>query len=215
LRCRLLTTALAATALLSFPLRAQQYLSLDSTRSITSGNFLGLALDITNLSGAATNGRTYSGGGLNGELSYGFTPEFAAFIDGSVAGVRRNDTGFGYATHVDVDLRDHFADPARRLIPFAELAFTQRALLFLNVLENESQTDIEAGAGTLSGAAITIGAGTLYFFRPRWALRGAARFTTGTIEITRAEAGGETAVALNAQSVRLNLGVTWFRNIGP
>jgi len=141
-------SCVAASAFLSFPLGAQRLPSLESTRSITTGYFLGLALENTILSGVATGGRTYSGGGLNGELGYGFTPEFAAFIDASVAGVRRNDTGFGHATHVDVGLRFHFADPARRLIPFAELALTQRAFLLLNIFEDQSrrgQRDCEPG----------------------------------------------------------------------
>jgi len=215
LRCRLLTTALAATTFLSFPLGAQQFPSLAFTRSNTARYFFGLALDNTSLSGNATNGRTYSGGGLSGDLGYGFTPEFAAFIDGSAAILRRGGTGRGYAAHVDIGLRYHFANPARRFVPFAELALTQRALIFVNILQPQSQTDIEAGSGTISGVALTVGAGGLYFVHPRWALRGGARFTTGSIEIATAENGGETVAPLNAQSVRFSLGVSWFRDLGP
>src|SRR5688572_26030390 len=116
-----IAAALTAIVLSAAPIAAQT-----PTASSTKGFFIGAHL---NGSSVTIDEPEFeddaNGGGLGIQLGYGFTPQFALFIDGTAAQLE-DEVGFG---HFDLGVRYAFTSPTRRWVPSIEAAFTSRALM--------------------------------------------------------------------------------------
>jgi opacity protein-like surface antigen len=165
-------------------------------RSNTSGLMIGLGLNGSAISGDDFSSETESGGGLDLEFGWGFTPQFALVADLSGASIDSQDAGSYTLGHFDLAARYSFAKSSRALIPYLEAGVTGRAV---------SQDD-----ATLSGAGFSFGGGAQYFLAPSWSLGASLKWTAG--KFTQAEVDGETIDDLDIQatSARFRMGVSWY-----
>ncbi len=99
-----------------------------------------------------------SGGGLGGEVAYGFTPRLAAFLALGGASMEPEDGGDGYGLGTaDLGLRFNLR-PSSRLNPYLQAAVTGQVASF-DV--PGTSADLEA-----RGGGLTIGGGLLYDLSP-------------------------------------------------
>jgi hypothetical protein len=177
-------------------------------RSTTSGLFLGFSLN-----GSAVNldevpvGGTPSGVGASLGLGYGFNRVISAYLEGAVAPINI-DGDAALLSHVDAGARFHFANRERSVIPFLDVGVTRRAINADDVPDNDrpgTSNDQE-----FAGTVLTAGGGVLYFFDPRWAVNGNARFTNGEFDQVKLNGRPVQNFSFFSVSTRLNLGVTWF-----
>jgi hypothetical protein len=146
-----------------------------------------------------------SGPGVHVGVGYGFSPRFALFLDAYGASIKSDDDDY-VLSHVDLGLRFHFANPNRAFIPYLEAALTGRGAAFddLNVDGNDD-IDLEA-----TGGGFTLGGGILYFFNPRLAFNAHAKWTKGEFSRVRVENVTVSGFEIDATSVRIGVGLTWF-----
>jgi len=165
-------------------------------RSNTSGLMLGLAVNGSAISGDDYSSETESGAGLDLELGWGFTPQFALVADFSGASISSDEIGDYGLGHFDLAARYSFAKSSRALIPYLEAGVTGRAV---------SQDD-----ATLSGTGFSFGGGAQYFLAPSWSLGASLKWTAG--KFTKAEVGGETIddLDIKATSARFRMGLSWY-----
>lgn len=208
---RSLSLALAAVALLSADASGQTAAS--TPRSSTRGFFAGLALNGSAIKFEGDDNETESGGGLTLQLGYGFTPKFSMFLEGTGTAINPSDDNAEMYSmgHFDFGARYSFANQARKLVPFLEVALTARAL----VQEDVTITDPDTGTPTtddlsLSGGGFSFGGGLHYFFNPKLALSTGLKWTTG--EFSTVTFGNSSLSGFEADAVtsRFNIGLTWF-----
>ena len=115
--------------------------------------------------------------------------------------------------HIDVGARLHLADGRRRWVPYGDLALTFWPMT--DVLEDGEWTATDF----TSGPTFSIGGGVAIYLSETWALdvnlkagRGTFRdFPVGSLPARERSARPGTLPALDAVSVRLGVGVSWWR----
>ena len=197
-----IAATLAALALSAAPVAAQT-----PAASSTKGFFMGAHL---NGSSVKVDEQGFedeaNGGGLGFQLGYGFTPQFALFIDLTAAQLE-DEVGFG---HFDLGARYAFTSPTRRWVPSVEAAFTSRALM-----QDDAELEDENGETAivdleLLGSGFTLGFGLQYYATPSWAFGAGLKFTSGEFDSVKVDNITIDGFEIDATSTRFNLGVTWF-----
>jgi hypothetical protein len=178
-------------------------------RSHTSGLFLGLGLNGSSIQSDDLSSNTESGGGLAGELGYGFTRHFALFINTSAARISSTTGDFDLG-HFDVGARWNFASPSRSIAPFLDVAYGGRAAMESDVVLYDETGQPHQGDLSIIGTGLSFGGGLNYFVSPSWALGGALKWTTGEFSRVQFDKVSVDGFEIDATSARFNLGFTWF-----
>ena len=191
-----LLAALAASA----PLRAQE--------STTRGFNVGVHISGQSLTPEDGDRSNAGGGGII--LGYGFNRNFQIFLqfDGGQFDVQNAAVeGDWTLAHGDLGVRYHFANSLRSWVPYIQAALTGRAV---NVTNGSINQVTQSEDITLSGSAITIGGGILFYFNESFAADLQLAFSGG--RFTDIKVGNVTRNNLerDAQSTRFNIGVSWW-----
>ena len=207
-------TSFALVALLaaSAPLAAQMP-SSSLPRANTSRLFLGLGLNGTRLSvdeSEFSEDESDSGGGLSGQIGWGFTPKFAIFLEAGAARVSTDDDEDFDLAHVDLGARYHFVSPSRALVPYLEAALTHRAAMADDIAFDDGNGGIEEVDIELSGNGFSIGGGLQYFVAPNWALNAGLKWTTGQFDKLKVDDVSIEDLDIDATTTRLTVGVVWY-----
>lgn len=168
--------------------------------SSTSGLFIEGRLNGSSWTISDVSDESEAGGGLSLSAGYGFSELISGFID--LTGARISpDQGADYAlAHVDVGARFTLSTAGNSLRPYLEAAVSGIAA---------EGDDSSIGKVEMSGTGLTAGGGVLYFVSPGLAVNGGLKATFG--ELSEVTLLGQTYESeLDATSVRLNVGVTWF-----
>lgn len=168
------------------------------------GFFLGAALNGSTIDAEDLNDDSESGGGLFIQFGWGFNSQLAIFLEGTAASMQ-SDGDSWILSHGDIGLRYHFAAPGRRFVPFIDGAFTG-----WSGLQDDADFGNQTGELEISGGGFSIGGGFLYFFSPRVALNTQLKFTNGEFNKVRFENVTVDGFDIDANSLRLNVGVSWF-----
>ena len=192
-----IAATLAAFVLAAAPLDAQA-----PAASSTKGFFIGAHLNGSSVTIDENELEEESnGGGLGIQLGYGFTPQFALFIDGTAAQLE-DEVGFG---HFDLGVRYSFTGPTRRWVPSLEAAFTSRALM-----KDDAEIEGEVVDLEILGSGFTVGFGLQYFTAPSWAIGAGVKFTSGEFTDIKVDNVTVEGFEIDATSTRFNVGVTWY-----
>jgi len=206
------STLLAACAALlaAAPLAAQgtaQGATLPA--SSTKGFFIGIHSGGSSISADDLSDDTEAGGGGGIQIGYGFTPQLALFVEGTGA-VLDTDDGDIALGHADIGVRYAFTSPTRRWVPHLEAALSGRGLAQDDaVLDGGGIGDVSMG-----GVGFTLGGGVQYYAAPQWAIGAALKWTTGEFSEGEIDDVKVEDLDIDATSLRLNLGVTWYPMIG-
>jgi hypothetical protein len=168
------------------------------------GFFLGAALNASVLNSDDLGDESESGGGLFIQAGFGFNPQLALFLEGSAAAMQSDGESW-LLSHGDLGVRYHFAAAGRRFVPFIDGAFTG-----WSGLQDDADFGNQTGELEISGTGFTLGGGFLYLFGPRMALNAQLKFTNGEFNKVRFENVSIDGLDIDATSVRLNFGLTWF-----
>ena len=201
------------TAVLSSSLVAQQQAGTPAAMPASIKSFTSKLFVTGALNGAAIkldgSDVTENGQGASLGLGYGFSPNFAMYVEATGTSMKAEDGSGNYGLgHFDLGMRYHFANVARTWIPFLDVAFSGRAA---------SQNDVTICNGscqtsdlTMSGTGFTFGGGVMYYASPKLAISANLKWTTG--EFDEVEFGGTTVTGLNqdATSSRFGIGLVWF-----
>jgi hypothetical protein len=203
----LLRSSLALAAALA---AATPALAQNAARSTTSKLFVGLAANGATVRAKDLDSKTETGGGLSGQLGYGFTPHFAIVADfaGSSMSPSEGDRyGMG---HFDLSARYSFANSRSAFVPYLEAGFGGRALSQSDVTMDDGQGGTATGDLMVSGTAFTFGAGMHYFVAPAWALAANFKASTGQFDTVKFQDVSVSGQGMDAFTTRLSLGFTWF-----
>ena len=187
----------------------------DAVRSNTQGFFVegGLGGTSVSISDGDRDRETDGGGALGVRLGYGFNRRLALYAAVGGAAIKPDDNTFeefsGSDTYglgnVDLGLEVNFGNPARRLVPYLNVALSGVAATFdLPGTRDEL---------TFSGGGLTLGGGLKYHFAPGLALNGSLQGYGGTFN--RLELGGEKFDDADFndedyRGARLGVGLTWY-----
>jgi hypothetical protein len=178
-------------------------------RSHTSGFFLGLGLNGSSIESEDLSSNRESGGGLAGELGYGFTRHFALFMNASAARISSTSGDFDLG-HFDVGARWNFASPSRSIAPFLDVAVGGRAAMESDVVLYDEAGQMRQGDLSIMGTGVSVGGGLNYFVSPSWALGGSFKYTMGEFSRVQFDKVSVDGFEIDATSARFNLGFTWF-----
>jgi opacity protein-like surface antigen len=177
--------------------------------SSSKGIILGVHLNGSAITADDLSDDRESGGGLNLQLGYGFTPKIALVLDATAASLDIDGDDVGFA-HFDVLLRYAFTGPTRRFVPFLEGGFSGRAL----AQDNADLGDGTSGDLSLSGGGFTFGGGAQYYIAPKWAIGAGLKWTIGEFSKVTVDDVSVDGLDLDATSARFNIGLTWYPMAG-
>lgn len=178
-------------------------------KSGTSGIFLGASLNGSAIKADDLNEDAESGGGLTLQLGYGFTKNFALFLEGTGSSMQTEGSSWGLG-HFDIGARYHFANPSRSVVPFLEAAFTGRAGVEDDAILIDDLGNPYTGNLEISGTGFTFGGGLLFFLNQSVALNTGLKWTMGEFSTVKFGNVSVDGLEADATSARLNLGLTWF-----
>jgi opacity protein-like surface antigen len=210
IRHRFASVVLAcAGILLAVPAAAIAQQAATPVRAKTEKLMLSFALGGVSLSSDEFEDDPESGGGFSAQLGWGFTRRFTLLVDAS-AGVLDSDDEEFVLIHFDLLGRFNFANPQRPLVPFIEGGLTARVagqddIVIVDEDGGSQEVDLE-----ISGGGFTFGGGLQYHVAPSVSFGASLRFTVGefsTVKINNVSVDG---FELDANSTRLNIGVTWW-----
>lgn len=182
--------------------------SAQAQESTTRGFNVGL-----HLSGASieVDGDRNNAGGGGLFLGYGFNRTVQLFfqLDGARFDVDDAEVAGDWTMgHADLGVRFHFANSLRSWVPYLQAAFSGRVVRVTDgILNDVAQTDDIS----LLGGAFSIGGGFLFYFNETLAFDLDVLWSGG--EFTEVEVGSVTVQLtdpLDANSSRLNLGISWW-----
>lgn len=196
MRCWLMTAAGALGALLSVGTAAAQ------VRSVTDELRVNVHVSAVRLDDP-------DGGdavGFGGSLGYSASRWFMPFLTIELANMNDGENDFRLR-HLDAGVRSLVRGPEARLVPFLLGALTWRRAAYEDRFFMGEVTDV-----TISGVGFTVGAGTLYYLRPRVAVELSGKWTGGEMETITVEGlpFREDTHTISGASMRLNLGVSVF-----
>ncbi len=188
--------ALVATA----PLAAQE--------STTRGFNVGLHLSGQSLTPEDGDRSNAGGGGLI--LGYGFNRTIQLFLqlDAGQFDVQNAAVeGDWTMGHADIGVRFHFANSLRSWVPYLEAAVSGRSVEVKNgrINQNTQSDDV-----TLSGGALTLGGGIMFYFNETFATDIQLALTGGRFTDVKVGNVTYTGAELDATSARFNIGVSWW-----
>jgi opacity protein-like surface antigen len=203
--------AVACLVALTGQSASAQSTSAAPLRSATNKFFFGVALNGSAIqSDDITDSDVESGGGLEMQLGYAFTPKFALFLDGTGANMSP-DVGDSYGLgHFDIGARWQFSNPSRALVPFVDVALTGRAAVQQDVMLSDEFGNSETGDLSVSGAGFTFGGGLNYHVSPRFALTTGLRWTVGEFSQVKFNNVSVDGLEVDATTTRFNLGFVWY-----
>ena len=184
---------------------------LDSApaRANTSNFFLGLSLNGSSIMFDDESDEVESGGGLSAQIGWGFTPNFALYLDASGAAIRTDigDVGLG---HVELGGRWHFVSATRALVPFLEVGYAARAIVQEDMFYYDDFGNALSGDFSLLGSGIAFGGGLQYHVSPTMALGASLKWTVGDFTTVKLDNVSVDGLDISATTARLNLGFTWY-----
>lgn len=176
--------------------------------STTRGLSLGFHLSGASLAVEGEDSNGAAGGGLS--VGYGFNRNFMLFaqldgaqFDDQVSGDVQGDWRLG---HVDLGVRYHFASTLRRWVPYAQAAFTFRAV----TVEDPTVDGVQRNEVELSGGGLTLGGGLAVYLSEAFSLDAQLLFTGGEFTTLRVDNVSASGFDVDATSGRFNLGVAWW-----
>lgn len=192
----------AALVLLAVPAGAS------AQSSTTQGLSLGFHLSGASLAVEGEDDNGAAGGGLS--VGYGFNRTFMLFaqldgaqFDDQVSGDVEGDWRLG---HVDLGGRYHFASTSRRWVPYAQAAFTFRAV----TVEDPMVDGVRRNEVELSGGGLTLGGGLAVHISEAFSLDAQLLWTGGEFTTLRVDNVSVSGFDVDATSGRFNLGVAWW-----
>lgn len=181
--------------------------SLRAQESTTRGFNIGLHFEGASLT--VDDERSNAGGG-GLWIGYGFNRTFQLFVQLDAAEFDVDDTdldGIWTMGHADIGGRFHFANSLRTWVPYLQAALTGRIVAVEDaIVAGNPETDV-----SVFGGAFSLGGGILFYFSQTWSMDLQVMWSGG--EFTQIEVDGVTADlpnAIDAQSTRLNIGVSWW-----
>ena len=200
---RIVALLFLAIASLTSAAQSQEMGPRSNTTGLLVGLFLnGSSIDSDDLDGSNT------GGGISGQLGWGFTPMFTILVGASGAQMSDDPEDFALV-HLDFLGRFNFRSGEHAFVPFLEVGMSARAAgqddAVIGVNGSSQTGDLE-----MAGGAFTFGGGFHYFVAPTVALGANLQISTGkfsTVEFDDVEVEG---LELDATSSRLNVGLTWY-----
>ncbi|MDH3205686.1 MAG: outer membrane beta-barrel protein [Gemmatimonadota bacterium] len=181
--------------------------SISAQESTTRGFNLGIHLSAASIE--IDNERSNAGGG-GLWIGYGFNRRVQLFLqlDGAEFDVSDTDvTGTWTMGHGDLGVRFHFANSLRSWVPYLQAAISGRAVSVDNAtVEGTPETDV-----ALTGGALTLGGGILFYFSQSLAADLQLLWSGG--EFTQVKVNNVTVDLTNpleAQSSRFNIGLSWW-----
>lgn len=177
--------------------------------STTRGLSLGLAGQAASLS--IEGGDAQQGGGAGLRIGYGFNRRLTGFVRFDGAAIEVDDTdsdiqGDWGLAHVEVGMRLHFANSLRRWVPYLEAAIGARAVQVENArVDGEATERVD-----FNGSVFSLGGGLGVHLGEALALD--LGLVVGGGEFNEIDVGPVALqnLDLDARSVRLNLGLTWW-----
>lgn len=192
-------------SLLALPAGAQ------AQSSTTQGLSLGFHLSGASLTVEGEDGNGAAGGGLS--VGYGVNQKImlfaqldAAQFDDQVSGDVEGDWRLG---HADLGVRYHFANTERRWVPYAQAAFTFRAVS----VEDPSVDGAQRNEVELSGGGLTLGGGVAVYISEAFSLDAQLLWTGGEFTTLRVDNVSVSGFDVDATSGRFNLGISWWPRI--
>lgn len=206
-RTLVLSAAALATLTLGAPARAQE----STTRGFNIGaHFGGSSLEVQN-----RERREGGGGGLI--VGYGVNRNWEIFlqVDAAEFDIENTDVdGVWTMGHIDLGTRFHFANSLRSWVPYLQAALSGRGVgvddaVVLGVPQPSDGGFFGDGVGFFGGA-FTLGGGIMFYFNETWAADLQLAFSGG--EFTEIKVNNVTwsGLEVDAQSSRLNIGVSWW-----
>ena len=185
--------------------------SAQVVKSNTKGFMANVHVSGTSLS--ADDLESESGGGIGLDLGFGFTQSLMIFVSADAAKLTADDEFFegeyGLA-HIDVGGRFSFANQSRAFVPYVQAGFTGLGV----GMEIESADPSADGVDVeLRGSGFMLGGGVSYFFSPKFAADLGLKWTSGKFtegELDNEKFELEDDEEIDATSMRLNLGISWF-----
>lgn len=183
---------------------------LDAQLSDNRGFMLNLHAAGNALTPVGADTESETGGGLGLALGYGFNDRITLYFNLDAAAVEYDEDAIDAPDDTydlvtgDLGVRVNFGNPALKLRPYINAAFTGVAAAEQYEFAGEDVDQIIAGGG------VTIGGGLQYFFSPRLALDLGLQATQGAfteVSIDDEEEEFEEGVAFT--SSRVQLGLTW------
>jgi hypothetical protein len=195
----LLTLALLGALVPSAPAAAQE----STTRGFNVGAHLGGS------SLQVEDGDRHNAGGGGVLVGYGFNRNFEIFLqmDGAEFDVE-NESVDGKWTmgHADLGVRYHFANSLRSWVPYVEAALGGRGVSVEDALvQGNPETDVG-----FVGGAVTLGGGILFYFNETFAAHIQLVWSGGQFTEIKVDNVTVSGLEIDAQSSRLNLGVSWW-----
>ncbi|MGE0158518.1 MAG: outer membrane beta-barrel protein [Gemmatimonadales bacterium] len=193
--------SLAATVLASADASAQE----STTRGFNLGLHLsGQSLDVEN------DDENRSAGGAGLLIGYGFNRTIQLFLqlDAGQFDVENADVeGEWTMGHADLGVRFHFANSLRSWVPYLQAALSGRAVGVKDGVINQTT---QADEITLTGGALSLGGGILFYFNETFALDLQLIGSAGTFTELSADNVTVSDLDIDASSGRLNIGVSWW-----
>jgi len=206
--------SLALTAALSASALAQQQAGTAAApmpaalKSFTSKFFVTGALNgsAIRVAGSST---TENGGGASLGLGYGFSPNLAAYVEGTGARIGSSDASGDYNLgHFDLGVRYHFANVGRQWIPFLDAAFTGRAAMWKDV--TICAPGCQTNDMSMSGTGFSFGGGVMYYASPKLAISANLKWTAGKFDEVKYGNTTTSGLDQDATTSRFGVGMVWF-----
>lgn len=202
--------ALIATAIVlagwSIPAAAQS--QTEGDKSNTTGIMLAFFLNGTSIDSDDFDDVS-TGGGFAAQLGYGFGPKFTLIA--GLAGARMDEDPEEFVlVHFDVIARFNFRSPAHAFVPFIEGGVSARVAGQDDAVLSSNGGPPQTADLEMAGGAANFGGGFHYFVSPTFALGANLQFSWGefsTVELNDVEVED---LEIEANSARLNLGLTWY-----
>ena len=197
--------SLLPLAALSLFLVADSALAQEST---TRGFTIGLHATGASLVIEGGERSNAGGGGIN--LGYGLNRRFTIFAQGDGAQFDEQDTGDVEGTwtmgHFEVGARFNFANSLRRWVPFLQGALGYRVVSVSDPVVNSTAVN----EVSLSGAGLSLGGGTYFYFKESFALNLQLLWTGGEFTTVTVDNISMSGLDVDATSSRFNVGVSWW-----
>jgi hypothetical protein len=182
--------------------------SAQAQSSTTRGFNLGIHFTGSSLVVEDGDRNNAGGGGL--WFGYGLNPTVELFVqlDGTKFDVQDAAvTGDWTMGHADLGVRFHFANPSRSWVPYLQAAATGRVVEVRNGFVNDVA---QADNVSLVGGGLTLGGGIVFYFNESLGADLQLVWTGGTFTSIEAGSISFNDLDLDAQSTRLNIGLSWW-----
>lgn len=202
-----LTSLAVAFGLLAGATAATAQQTDPALRSNTQGVMLGGFLSGAGISSDDLDD-DLTGGGLELQLGWGFTPMFTILVD--VQGARMSDDPDDFVlVHFDLLGRFNFRSGPNAFVPYAEVGYAARV-----AGQDDAIVDLGSGPETvdveMAGGAVTFGGGFNYYLSPVVALGVNLKFSAGAFDEVEVNGVDVDDVEIDAVSTRLNFGITIY-----